>query len=83
MGIARLPWFNDERFNVSSGGLAFATHPAATGVRIINSQYWNHCRKEASFVTSKAVRKEIIEQDFQLKAPPIQIYFPWLQSPQP
>ena len=80
-GHCDVSWYNHEKFNPSSGGLAFASHPAAKGVRFINSQYWNHCRAGAVYITKTPVQNEIIKQDFVLKDPPIEMFFPWLQSP--
>jgi len=73
-------WHNIPDFGPSSGGLAFAKHPASKNAKFINSQYWNHCRSEASYFGKlKPSIREIKEAEFTLKEPPISITFPWLR----
>lgn len=74
-------WHNKPDYGPSSGGMAFAMHPAAVGARFINSQYADHCREHAVFSSSRPDVFDIREEDFEPKAPPIDIRFPWLVLP--
>lgn len=71
-------WYFRKDLGPSSGGRAFAMHPLATGARFINSQYWNHCRPGAVFTKGDPAIKDIVEEEFEIKAPPIEISFPWV-----
>lgn len=71
-------WYGAEKDH-SSGWLAFAAQPEAENVKITNSIYWNHCRDQAVYVKN-AVQKDIKEEQFTLKTPPIDIVFPWEEN---
>jgi len=80
-GHCDVTWHNRENYGPSSGGMAFAMHPAAKGARYINSQYWDHCREHAVFEKTRPAEFDIKQEEFELKAPPINIHFPWLVLP--
>ncbi len=68
-------WYNKENYGPSSGGLAFAMHPLAKGAQYLNSVYWNHCRNEAVYGVKD--RRGITKSNFEVKAPPVELNFPW------
>jgi len=80
-GHCDVTWIPKEDYGPSSGGMAFAMHPSAKGARFLKSQYWDHCRDHAVFNKSRPEVFDIKEEEFEAKAPPIDIEFPWLVLP--
>lgn len=77
----------DARHNrkPSSDGLVLTINPASDNPEISKFQYWNHCRKYATFCLSQSCRSkrggkggsfDVKEQYFDLKEP-LQLSFDW------